>query len=116
MFIIVSGKGKQENGNNNKTKNKTIGEENSTMPTRRGDSTRVLEVKKTTAPSTMPDPSNLDIRVGMIVKVWPHPESEKLWCEEIDIGEKVPRVVLSGLRAHYKEEELMEAKVVVLTK
>ncbi len=64
----------------------------------------------------MPDPSNLDIRVGMIVKVWPHPESEKLWCEEIDIGEKVPRVVLSGLRAHYKEEELMGAKVAVLAK
>lgn len=39
-----------------------------------------------------PDPGNpncLNIVVGRIVKAWPHPDSEKLFCEEIDIGEAV---------------------------
>lgn len=33
------------------------------------------------------DPSKLDVRVGVIVKAWEHPDSEKLFCEEIDLGE-----------------------------
>ena len=49
----------------------------------------------------------LDVRVGKIVKAWAHPESEKLWCEQVDVGEKdeegnvVPREIASGLRAYY---------------
>ena len=60
------------------------------------------------------DVSALDIRVGKIVKAWPHPESEKLFCEEIDLGEDVPRQIASGLRAFYKTEELEGRRVVVL--
>lgn len=33
------------------------------------------------------DPSKLDVRVGVIVKAWEHPDSDKLFCEEIDLGE-----------------------------
>ena len=33
------------------------------------------------------DPSKLDIRVGMIVKAWEHPDSGKLYCDEVDLGE-----------------------------
>lgn len=33
------------------------------------------------------DPSKLDVRVGVIVKAWGHPESQKLYCEEVDLGE-----------------------------
>lgn len=60
------------------------------------------------------DVSALDIRVGKIVKAWPHPESEKLFCEEIDLGEDAPRQIASGLRAFYKTEELEGRRVVVL--
>jgi len=42
--------------------------------------------------------SHLNIIVGTILKAWPHPESEKLWCEEIDVGEAEPRQIASGLR------------------
>ena len=38
----------------------------------------------------------LDIRVGHIKKVWPHPDSSKLYCEEIDVGEAEPRQIASG--------------------
>ena len=29
-------------------------------------------------------------------QVWEHPDSEKLWCEMIDVGEDEPRQILSG--------------------
>jgi tRNA-binding EMAP/Myf-like protein len=38
----------------------------------------------------------MDIRVGKITKVWKHPDSEKLYCEEIDIGGET-RSIASGL-------------------
>merc|ERR1712070_4178 len=46
------------------------------------------------------DVSRLNIKVGKIVKVWHHPDAEKLYCEEIDLGESAPRTIASGLRAH----------------
>jgi aminoacyl tRNA synthase complex-interacting multifunctional protein 1 len=60
------------------------------------------------------DISALDIRVGEIKKVWPHPEAEKLFCEEIDVGEDQPRQIASGLRPFYKTEDLENRRVVVL--
>jgi len=61
------------------------------------------------------DITRLDIRVGRIQKVWPHAEAEKLYCEEIDLGEASgPRTIASGLRAHLKEEEMKDQLVIVL--
>ena len=61
------------------------------------------------------DVSALDIRVGQIKKVWPHEGSEKLFCEEIDIGEESgPRQIASGLRAFYQTSDLENRRVVVL--
>ena len=48
--------------------------------------------------------------VGRIVKAWPHPESEKLWCEEIDVGEEAPRQIASGLRQFYANASDLEGK------
>lgn len=59
-------------------------------------------------------PSALDIRVGQITKVWEHPEAEKLFCEEIDIGEGSVRSICSGLRPFYKLSELENQRVIVL--
>jgi methionine--tRNA ligase beta chain len=61
------------------------------------------------------DFSKLDVRVGIITKAWEHPEADKLYCEEIDIGEDQPRQIASGLRAHYKLEELQGQRVLVLS-
>ncbi|RLN55215.1 hypothetical protein BBJ29_006114 [Phytophthora kernoviae] len=58
--------------------------------------------------------ASLDIRVGVISKVWKHPESEKLYCEEIDIGEEEPKQIASGLQAFYSLEEMQNRKVLVL--
>jgi methionine--tRNA ligase beta chain len=76
--------------------------------------------KQTKAPAPAPAPtaavdvSALDIRIGQITKVWHHPESEKLFCEEIDLGEDQPRQIASGLRQFYETSQLENRRVVVL--
>ncbi len=37
--------------------------------------------------STQPDFTKLEFKVGVLTKTWAHPDSEKLFCEEIDVGE-----------------------------
>jgi glutamyl-tRNA synthetase len=56
----------------------------------------------------------LDIRVGEIVNVWEHPEADKLYCEEINVGEEQPRSIASGLRPYLSKEEMLGRKVLVL--
>jgi len=56
----------------------------------------------------------LDIRVGRITKVWVHEEADKLYCEEIDVGEDEPRQIASGLRPYLSEEDLDGRMVLVL--
>lgn len=58
--------------------------------------------------------ASLDIRVGQITQVWPHPDSDELYCEEIEIGEAEPKQIASGLRKFYKLEEMKNRKVLVL--
>jgi aminoacyl tRNA synthase complex-interacting multifunctional protein 1 len=67
------------------------------------------------APAIEADPVSLvDLRVGRIVKVWNHPSAERLYCEEIDVGEGAPRQIASGLREHYKLEEMENRLVIVV--
>ena len=62
-----------------------------------------------------PEFTKMDIRVGQIVKVWYHEEADKLFCEEIDVGEESgPRQIASGLRGHYTLEEMQDMKVLVV--
>jgi aminoacyl tRNA synthase complex-interacting multifunctional protein 1 len=61
------------------------------------------------------DLSKVDIRVGRIVEAWPHPESDKLYCEKIDIGNGEIREIASGLQKHYTLEQMQNQMVVVIT-
>jgi methionine--tRNA ligase beta chain len=58
--------------------------------------------------------SKIDIRVGHIVDAWNHPDSEKLFCELIDVGEESPRSVASGLRSYYNLDDMIDRKVLVV--
>lgn len=60
------------------------------------------------------DPSKLDIRVGLVKKCWAHPESDKLYCEEIDVGEETVRSIASGLRAFYASASDIEGRKVLV--
>mmetsp|Transcript_13917 Transcript_13917/g.20545 ORF Transcript_13917/g.20545 Transcript_13917/m.20545 type:complete len:433 (+) Transcript_13917:143-1441(+) len=70
--------------------------------------------KKTNTPAAVFDITALDIRVGKILKAWHHESAEKLFCEEIDLGEEKPRQIASGLRPFYKTEDLVNRYVLVL--
>uniref|UniRef100_A0A7S3L7D2 tRNA-binding domain-containing protein n=1 Tax=Amphora coffeiformis TaxID=265554 RepID=A0A7S3L7D2_9STRA len=59
------------------------------------------------------DISALDIRVGKIVKAWEHEGSDKLFCEDVDLGTET-RQIASGLRAFYKTADLQDRHVLVL--
>ena len=59
------------------------------------------------------DFSKMDFRVGKIVKVWHHETADRLFCEEIDIGEELPRAVASGLRQYYTLEQMHDRLVIV---
>lgn len=59
--------------------------------------------------------TNMDIRVGKVVKVWNHPKAEKLFCEQIDLAEKSgPREIASGLRDHYVLDGLQNKLVLIV--
>ncbi|KAK8794607.1 hypothetical protein WA158_001588 [Blastocystis sp. Blastoise] len=58
--------------------------------------------------------SKLDIRVGRLLKVWPHPDSDKLYCEHVDVGEETYREIGSGIRPFHTQEEMENRLVCVL--
>jgi len=60
------------------------------------------------------DVSRLKILVGKIVKVKKHEQADTLYVEEIDVGEKDPRVVVSGLVKFVPIEEMQNREVVLV--
>jgi aminoacyl tRNA synthase complex-interacting multifunctional protein 1 len=68
-----------------------------------------------TAPEcNLPEILNLEFKVGQIIKVWNHPEADKLYCEEIDVGEESPRQIASGLRPHFTLEQMLGQRLLVV--
>ena len=61
----------------------------------------------------VPDMAQLDLRVGKIMKVIKHPESTKLYLEEIDMGNGEIRKVGSGLQEHVPIEQMQDRLVVL---
>ena len=53
--------------------------------------------------------SRLALVVGKIVDVWPHPDSDKLFCEKIDCGEAFGPV--SGFFFAYSSSEVVKTNV-----
>jgi methionine--tRNA ligase beta chain len=70
--------------------------------------------KKAECEDALPDISKLDIRVGKIVKIYPNEESDKLYNEEIDIGNGEIRTIASGLKRRIPIDVLMDSYVIVL--
>lgn len=54
----------------------------------------------------------LDIRVGEIKKVEPHPNADKLSILKVDAGGE-EKTLVAGIKENYKEDELIGKKVVV---
>ena len=65
-------------------------------------------------PGEQPAVTKLEFKVGVITKVWHHPDADKLFCEEIDCGEGEPRQIASGLREHYTLEQMQGQRLLVV--
>lgn len=68
------------------------------------------------ANTDQPEICKLEFKVGVITKVWLHPDADKLYCEEIDVGEpEGPRQIASGLRPHFTEEQMLGQRLLVVS-
>ena len=59
------------------------------------------------------DFAKLELRVGEVTNVEPHPNADRLLVLTVQVGPEV-RTVVSGIRAHYAPEELRGKRIVVV--
>ncbi len=64
---------------------------------------------------TIDELDKVELKVGQIKEVERVAKSKKLYKLQVDVGEKEPRTIVSGLVPYYKEEELLNKQVVVVT-
>ena len=64
-------------------------------------------------PITIDDFKKVDLRVGLVKQVEVHPNADKLYILTVEIGGSL-KTLVAGVRAHYKPEELLNKKVVVV--
>lgn len=78
--------------------------------------------EKKAAPAPQPDPGviefadfqKLDLRVGTVLAAAPHPDADRLFVVQVDLGEAAPRQVVAGLREFFQAEDLVGRQVVVV--
>ncbi|KAG7323496.1 hypothetical protein KOW79_013198 [Hemibagrus wyckioides] len=61
-----------------------------------------------------PDVSWLDLRIGRVLGVRKHPDSESLYVQEVDVGDSAPRTVVSELANHMPSEQLQDILAIFL--
>lgn len=107
---------KAENGNANKvasTEENTVKKEKKEKKPREEGAAAAARKKKEPAGPSLPQPSQIDLRVGKIVEIERHPDADSLYLEKVDFGEpEGPRVVLSGLVKYVPMDELKDRWVV----
>ena len=64
-------------------------------------------------PPQLPDVSAFDFRVGKVIKIEKHPDSQKLYLEEVDLGNGEIRKIASGLQQFTPLEELNQKLVCI---
>ena len=77
-------------------------------------------IAKITEEIAKSDFSKLDIRIGKVLSAEHHPDADKLYIEQIDVGETTedgdpkPRTIVSGIREHVPLDQFIGSKVLVL--
>jgi len=56
----------------------------------------------------------VDLRIGKVLSVEPHPNADRLYVIRVDLGDE-QRQTVAGLKGHYTPEELVGRCVVVVT-
>ena len=63
---------------------------------------------------TIEEFSKMELRVGTVTSVAPHPNADRLLVLKVDIGEEEERQLVAGIREHYSPEELVGRQIVVV--
>lgn len=58
------------------------------------------------------DFSKVELKVGLIKDVKPHPNADKLYILTVDLGEEKTRTIVAGLKNHYQPEHLKGKKAI----
>ena len=58
--------------------------------------------------------SKLDLRVAKIVEVKDHPQADKLYVMQIDLGPLGLRTIVAGIKAYYSKDDLLGKNIVVV--
>ena len=73
---------------------------------------RTAAVETPLEPAFIRFAKTFDLRVAEIVRIERHPKANKLYIETLDIGGE-ERVIVSGLVPFYREEELLNKKIIL---
>jgi methionyl-tRNA synthetase len=60
------------------------------------------------------DFQKLDLVVGTVTSVEPHPNADKLYVLKVDLGEETERQLVAGLKPYYTPEALAGRQIVVV--
>jgi methionyl-tRNA synthetase len=64
---------------------------------------------------TTTDPfSKLDLRVAKILEVADHPQADKLYVMQVDLGPLGKRTIVAGMKPHYPKEEITGKSIVMV--
>ncbi len=63
---------------------------------------------------TIEDFSQIELKVGTVKSVEPHPKADRLLVLQVELGEPVPRQLVAGIREHYRPDELVGRQIVVV--
>lgn len=61
-----------------------------------------------------PDFQKIQMKVGTILEAAVHPDADRLYILKIDLGEKTPRQIVSGLAEHFRPDDLKGRQVIVV--
>ena len=57
----------------------------------------------------------IELKIAKVLKVEEHPNADKLWVLQVDIGEENPRTIVAGLRKDYSAQELEGKNIIVVS-
>jgi methionyl-tRNA synthetase len=58
--------------------------------------------------------SKLDLRVAKVVDVKDHPQADTLYMLQVDLGAFGKRVIVTGMKPHYKKDEIKGKSIVIV--
>ena len=61
------------------------------------------------------DFSKVEFKIGVIKECVKHPNADRLLVFQIDVGEEVPRQIISSIAEFYNPEDVIGKRVVVVT-